>query len=194
MLKLAFIHLRRPGRLPAAVTALACTAGAIAGPSAAATSSSVNATIPVAAQIKSVAISPSTITFANCGPSGNLGSGQQLLFPNGTCSAPGISVGNNGTVPEAILVEGTSAVPSDNGTPWVLSATKTPPTDSYALTLLGSTQIFLASGPQTDANAPNGGVSVLPGTNDIEAPQIYGPSASTDPSTTFTATVTWIAS
>lgn len=175
------------------VAAASVAAAVVALPAAADTSSSVTATIAVAPQIKSVKLSTSSLTFGSCGTQGNLGTATALQFPNGTCSASSVNVASDGTLPEAILVQGAPAIPTDNGTPWVLAgSTTTPGTDNYTLKLTGSSTVWLSSAPQSDLNAGAGG-SVLPGSTYSENPQLYGPAASTDQSTSFSTTVTWIA-
>jgi hypothetical protein len=85
--------------------------------------------LSVVPTIRSVTVSPDTVTFGDCtGGSGDTNSvGTSLGYPNGSCSVGLVGVNQsfpitvtyNG-IPGKVFVSGSSAVPADNGASWKL--------------------------------------------------------------------------
>src|SRR2546423_8698135 len=84
--------LHSPRSLLTLVGVIAFTA-ASAAPAAAATSGSINLTIPVA--IYSLTIDPAAGTFAGCVSNDEFTQTSGLIFPNGVCRAPAPTEGTN---------------------------------------------------------------------------------------------------
>jgi hypothetical protein len=92
-------------------------------------SGTTTAHLKVVPTIRSVTVSPGSVTFGDCsGGSGFTNSTQGSLgYPNGSCTVG--SIGVNQTfpitvtytgIPGSVYVSGSAAVPSDNGTQWTL--------------------------------------------------------------------------
>lgn len=157
----------------------------VVSPAPSGSNASLTATVSVAGQFKSVTVSTNSETFANC--SGGSSSGATLGFPNGNCSTPSFEVTNNGSVPESLDVQATNATPSDGGTPWsLITSEASPGQDQFRLS---NQDAFLSTTPAPDTAAgtlqPNGVAN--------ESLTLTGPSASSDPSNTFSTAVTWTA-
>ena len=146
---------------------------------------SLTATVAVASQFKSVTVSTANETFVNC--SGGSSSGSTLGFPNGGCDTAPFNVTNNGTVPESVDVQATNALPSDGGTPWsLIGPASTPGQDQF--------QLRNQSGDLSSTPAPDGVAGTLqPNSAAGEYLSLTGPSASSDPSGSFSTAVTWTA-
>lgn len=199
-------------RLFAAVVAALVAAAAIpAGLAFADSSGSVTETIHTG--LLSVTLSTSSVDL--CSASDPLG------FPNGACNSPNITI-TNGTAPADIEVSGSPAAPADAGNPgagpdWTLcgvvagggcngpvdpygSGASYPGQDQYSELPFGqnydATGVVLTNSPQCDTAfevGPTGGCAATPGQAQTEFIGMTGPSASTDPSSTFTTTVSWTA-
>ncbi|HEX6488363.1 MAG TPA: hypothetical protein VF137_05740 [Candidatus Dormibacteraeota bacterium] len=179
---------------------------------------SVTATIDIA--VRSVTVTPSTITYGNCVD----GSGQSTatgLVAGGACNTGATTITiTNGPVGGTIDVNGADAIPSDNGTHWTLcggngapnctgsSNPTQPPYPIFAGNLPGPNQFA----EETNSTAANGG-TILSGTPQCdrafanpavctatagqvatgEVLTLWGPQSWTDPSLTFTTVVTWTA-
>jgi hypothetical protein len=181
----------------------------------AATTGANTATLTVAPPaVRSLTVTPSTSTFANCSGS----NASQLAIPNGTCSVGtvatsvtgGVTV-TNGSVPGEVFVNGGNAVPSDAGTPWTLAGTiwigssvPTPGANQYDeattdYSTNGSGQIFTSFANTAicdhsfSPNAvPGGSCTASAGQVGQEALDLVGPSSSTDAGP-FSITTTWTA-
>jgi hypothetical protein len=208
------------GRATLGTTLFATLLALIAAPLAASAASSATATINVAPPpVKSVTVSPTTLTYASCG-SGNSGTASQLPFPSGECNTQSYSVTNSGNVSEQISVQGADAVSSGTGTHtnWTLcssfSGDQSPPPACTGVGALSgnfpgqnqfeeevnSSPVFieLSNSPQCDLSfgARSGTTCASAAANASRSPwlQMIGPASSTDPSLTFTTTVTYTAS
>ena len=142
-----------------------------------------------------------TLTSGTSTPAG-------LVFPNGFCQTqqPAVTI-TNGAVADQIYVNGANAIPSDNVTPWTLcnggGAVSVPCTGSDGnpgqnqyleenFSQEGAT--FLTNTPACDwAWEGVDECTASVGQEESEGLEMVGPSAPTDPSSTFTAVVTWTA-
>jgi hypothetical protein len=133
-----------------------------------------------------------------------------LTFPNGSCTSSSITI-TNGAVPANIEVNGADAVPSDGGTSWTLCSSGGPapactlPTaqgqDQFSEQTLGKfmgpilANATVNTPPQCDTafDSSAQGCTASAGQVGNERIQLVGPSASTDPSLTFSTSVTWTA-
>jgi hypothetical protein len=196
--------------------------------SSAATSGPVNAqlnvtstTMPPPPHVRSITVSPSTVTYGNC----DFNPGQaNLTFPNGECSttvspgvgqAAGITI-TNGTATGHIDVQTSNFVPSDSGTSWtpcvsdssVSTAPKcTGPAGSGTFRYPGVNEFasstndvglttggpYLGTSPACDTQFDAGDCAAAANASTTEALEMTGPSSSTDSSLSFTQTVTWTA-
>lgn len=198
------------GRL--VVAAAAALGSAVAAePAAANADGSTTATIDVA--VRSVTVSPTAVTYSPCFDDNGTSTGSVLVPPDGACGAGPLTV-TNGGAPSNIEVNGSDAVPVDNGTHWVLCGSASPATscaqgaftpgqDQY----LEQTEHYLASGsPRSgpflsnspacdtafgDPSAPS--CAAAPNQATQETLGMTGPSSSTDPSGTFSTVITWTA-
>lgn len=210
---------RRAGLLASAVAVGAI--GLAAPPAFADSSGTANFSLNVLPQVYSVTVSQSVSTFGNC--SGGNSTQGQIGFPNGSCDAgtvavvsgfqPAVTITNTG-VAGKIDISGQNAVPADNGTPWTLctvnvtgptlcSNSSNPGQDQYAL--FGAAYNERAGIPNVldtpscdqlfdvNANSATGGCTATTGQQGTESLQLQGPSASTDPSSSWTLGVTWTA-
>lgn len=167
----------------------------------------VTASIPVVAPVvRSVNVSPVSVTYASCTKAdGSTAAG--VTFPNGTCSTPAVTVTNSG-VAANVHVQGADAVPTDNGTHWTLcnstascsgplqGGTSRPGTDQYAEQTASATFASgtdLSASPQCDKAFNAGGCAATAGQASIETVRLVAPQSSSDPSTSFSTTLTWIA-
>lgn len=201
--------------LAAATVALVTTVSASA-----ATPASLNVTLSTVAQaVKSVTISPTSTSYTNClyGTS----TPQQLGFPDAMCAGASPITVTNGATTADILINGADMVPADNGTHWRLcsyiggdtpvctggqpSGPQVPGVDEYVETTSPSTGFPLAApfgpGPffalktTTTCDRAGVGCAAAPGAQATEYLALAaGPSSSTDPSTSWSTSVTWTAS
>jgi hypothetical protein len=183
-------------------------------------SGSVNAHLSVVPTIRSVTVSPGSVSFGNCtGGAGDTSStGTQMGYPNGTCSV-GTS-GPNGSFPVTIkytglpgrvYVEGSNASPSDNGTSWSLcipggqpactGGQGKPGPDQYTVeTFAGqvaSPAVMTGTLVCDGEFDPGGGCTASPAEfksqSQSEGVQLTGPSTWDDHSTAWSLTITWTA-
>lgn len=183
-------------------------------------SSATTGHLKVVPTIRSVTVTPGTVTFGNCtGGSGATNSSEQAMgYPNGSCSVGAIGV--NETFPIAVsytglpgnvYVSSSNAVPADGGTPWSLCSPQGKPSCTGGQGLPGSDQYMIMNfAPQV----PNATVLTTTSTCDAEfdpgggctaSPQEFakqtqhegllltGPRTWDDHSTSWTLTVTWTA-
>ena len=162
--------------------------------------------------VTSVTLSVGSTSYTNCTYGSSTST--QLGFPNGACQAAGSPITvTNGTAPATITVNGADMVPADNGTHWALGGTPgptptgdcpfTPGADQYCETLAPGPGYD--SGPQELLQPYNvlgntatrdplfSSIITPPGQAVPEFLAMTGPSSSTDPSNSFTTTVTWTA-
>src|SRR5262249_25604197 len=146
----------------------------------------------------------------------------QLGFPNAACAGASPITITNGTTPANILVNGADMIPADNGTHWTLcmhgGLADPPACTGDPLGPPGSTQLPGANeyeettspnpgGPLDNtgpgpwsflANTPRGDVSfagtAAAGAQATDYLYITGPKSSSDPSTSWSTSVTWTAS
>jgi hypothetical protein len=92
-------------------------------------SGTTTAHLKVVPTIRSVTVSPGSVTFGDCsGGSGYTNSTQSSLgYPNGSCTVGAIGVNESVPItvtytglPGSVYVSGSSAIPADNGTEWTL--------------------------------------------------------------------------
>jgi len=202
-------RLRLVGGAAAALLAMAI----VAVPAGAASNGSAIGTVTVA--VRSVSVSPDAFSYDNCTSNGTPVVG--LVVPHGVCStAPQALTLTLGAVPSHLQVAATSFTPSDGGNAWGLCSTgvygPSPGICSVQLAPVtyapGTDEAVLDvfeydSGTQTQdleiCNCvpffswdPTAGL--LPGGfTDSASAQVTGPATSTDPSVTFSNTITWIA-
>ncbi|HXW59807.1 MAG TPA: hypothetical protein VEJ23_10065 [Solirubrobacteraceae bacterium] len=169
--------------------------GAVAIPTGASASGVLQATIPVTPStvIKSVTISPTSVTFGES--PGTCTQDQstttKLQFPNGVCTAPKVTVTDNGSgTNEQISVNGADAVPSDMGTNWALTSNTSPGSNEYRVSNGGAALTTTATCDSDFTQC----ASVSPNSSQAETLTLTGPTSSTDQSTSFSTQVTWTAS
>lgn len=106
-------------------------------------SGTTTAHLKVVPTIRSVTVSPGSVTFGNCsGGSGHTNSTQNALgYPNGSCTVGAIGVNETFPIsvtytgiPGSVYVSGSDAVPSDNGTEWTLCSPPGSPASQTACT------------------------------------------------------------
>jgi hypothetical protein len=187
----------RRGRRAATAAVLSAAAIVATGVTALA-GNSITATINVAPPaVKSVTVSVSTLTYSTC--SGGSSTSTQLGFPNGACNAAAYTVTNGSTAAE-IDVTGADAVPSSGGTKhWVLVSSLAPGVDQYRELVhnasAGPNSPTLSNSAQCDTNfvPSTNPCTDAAGATSSEIAFLTGPSSSTDPSSTFTTTITYTA-
>jgi hypothetical protein len=185
--------------------------GVWATPALAATTGSSTATIDVAPEVLSLTVSPETVSFSSCTFYTGTGSvsGSALQFPNGTCDVGtgaggaeddlvtgGVTITNTGVAGD-IDVNGADAIPSDDGTPWILqpSTDGLPGVNQFNLWTAWVYTTNLGTTPACDDafNAPDTGCGATAGQSQEEEIELRGPSSSTDTSSVFTTIITWTA-
>jgi hypothetical protein len=175
-------------------------------------------TVPV---VRSVTVSPAKGAFTDC-RGGNAGDNTastrgELGYPNGRCwyGQPEphgrfpITITNTG-IASQIDVSGESAYPSDNGDQWSLCNTghspvtlctgtghKAPGTDQYKLENFspdnGVNSAGITGAWLCDRQFGQGGTcTALQGTFQTEGFELVGPATTTDNSTSWTVTITWM--
>ncbi len=175
-------------------------------------------TVPV---IRSVTVSPAKATFSNCSggdPANNTGSTTgKLGYPNGHCwygkPEPGgsfpITISNTGIAAQ-IDVAGSAAYPADNGTEWrlcnagdnpVVTCTghdkSAPGVDQYLVVNFSPDNSQNAAGiadtPLCDHQfGQSGSCKAVQGSFQTEGLELIGPASTSDNSTGWTVTVTWM--
>jgi hypothetical protein len=183
-------------------------------------SGSVNAHLSVVPTIRSVTVSPGSVSFGNCtGGQGDTASVKnQMGYPNGTCSV--ITSSANANLPVTITytglagrvyVSGSSAVPSDNGTNWSLCNPGGQPTCTGGQGEPGEDQYTVETSADEVASAAaltgnlvcdsefdtGGGCAATPAEfksqSQNEGIKLIGPRTWDDHSTSWSVTVTWTA-
>jgi hypothetical protein len=180
--------------------------------------------LKVVPTIRSVTVSPGSVTFGDCsGGSGYTNSTQNSLgFPNGSCTVGAIGVNETFPItvtytgiPGSVYVNGSDAVPADNGAEWSLCSPPGSPAGQTACTgtqgLPGDNQYMvmnfagavenagvLTKTPACDKEfASHGGCGATPQEfqNQVqhEGLLLTGPRSWNDHSTSWTVTVTWTA-
>ncbi|HEY1625282.1 MAG TPA: hypothetical protein VGG16_15940 [Streptosporangiaceae bacterium] len=106
-------------------------------------SGSTTAHLKVVPTIRSVTVSPGSVTYGNCsGGSGYTNSaGNTLGYPNGSCTVGTIGVNESFPItvtytgiPGSVYVSGSGAAPADNGTGWTLCSPPGSPQGQSACT------------------------------------------------------------
>ena len=99
--------------------------------------------LKVVPTIRSVTVSPGSVTFGDCsGGSGYTNSTQNALgYPNGSCTVGAIGVNQTFPItvtytgiPGSVYVSGSNAVPADNGADWTLCSPPGSPAGQTACT------------------------------------------------------------
>ena len=189
--------------------------GALRRPSSVA-GNSTTASLSVVPTTLSVTVSPGTTKFGNCSGGGAPASTPTALgYPNGRCSVgmPGaagsfpITISNKGKAAD-IYVNGSNAVPSDNGTHWRLcnqgahpavactGPAGLPGADQYVAENFasgGQNPNGLTDAPACDDEFVSPGCSATTGQSQSEGIELIGPTQSADTSTSWTVTITWTA-
>jgi hypothetical protein len=206
---------RRTWRAPVVAAAASAFAIAVATALPASADSSGSSTATVNIAVRSITVSPGTTTFDTCVNNTDQSTGSALTFPNGICqtsSANQVTI-TNGTNPGHIDVQGSDAIPSDNGTHWTLCGGTGGPTCTGSSGgfcgpshLLGGQDQFqecdvsgsdslspiLTTAPQCDTGFA-AACAASAGQSQVEILGMDGPTASTDTSTSFTTVWTWTA-
>jgi len=181
-------------------------------------SASVNLSLTTVPTVRSVTVSPASVTFGNC--TGGLASQNthstagKLGFPNGHCLVglvnPGfypITVTNTG-IASAIYVNGSSANPFDDGNQWSLCNQdgdgaekckrddgRLPGPDQYMVenfSAVGEQKAGIRGTPSCDLEfGASGNCLAVQGASQGEGIELIGPFFSTDTSTKWTMTITW---
>jgi|SRR5580698_8125011 hypothetical protein len=179
--------------------------------------------LSVVPTIRSVTVSPGTVTFGNCtGGSGDTNSlGSSLGYPNGSCSVGMFGVNESFPItvtytgiPGKVFVSGSAAVPADNGAQWKLcspnsssngcsGANGLPGEDQYMVMNYApgvANAGVLTTTPSCDADfdaVPAGGCSASPPELQSQVQHegllLTGPETWDDHSTSWTIYVTWTA-
>jgi hypothetical protein len=205
----------------AAAVVLAGCGSSTAPPSGAGKAASINLSLNTVPVIRSVTVSPVKGTFSNCS-GGNAGANTastsaRLGYPNGRCwygkpeprgSFP-ITITNTG-IASQIDVYGSSANPADDGDQWSLCNVGSSP----AVTCTGASKrepgsdqyLVVNFSPDDNPNADgvtgnplcdhqfgeSGSCRAIQGSFQTEGLELIGPSSTTDNSTSWTVTVTWM--
>jgi hypothetical protein len=178
-------------------------------------SGSTNATVNVLPIITSITVSPDSETFGNCrnGSSPNSSTSKLLGYPNGQCTVGNlkkntypITIKNTG-IPAFIWVSASNAVPADHGTAWQLCSPLSKVTCTGTGAKPGAEQFeaWTASTGEVStygltahaacdyAFQANSGCTAGRNQSRTEGLKLIGPESFTDPSPSFTVTVTWLA-
>ncbi len=162
--------------------------------------------------IRSITVSPPTVTFKGC--SGGSSTSTVLGFPSGQCNTNNSAITvTNGPTAGHIFVGGADAVPSSGSTHWTLCGQSGPPLcsgpnggsgplpgkDQYNINRFasGTPANDLTTTPRCDLNFNVSGDPCLAAASQSNASAelmtLFGPTVSTDASSVFTTTVTWMA-
>jgi hypothetical protein len=160
--------------------------------------------------LRSVTVSPPTLVYGNCTDANGKATGNSLVA-GGACSTGGTTLTiTNGPLAGTIDVQGSDAIPADNGTHWTLCSPnggaactgtgQAPGVDQFreSMVLLPPLTLDLQASPQCDIAFAVIGVSgnCTAQPNQVSTTEqlgLRGPSSSTDSSTSFTTTITWTA-
>jgi hypothetical protein len=178
-------------------------------------SGSTNATVNVLPTITSITVSPDSETFGHChgGSSPNSSTSTLLGYPNGECTVGNlkkntypITVKNTG-IPAFIRVSASNAKPADHGAVWKLCS----PQSSVTCTGTGGKpgaeqfQAWTAATGEVNSNGltanpacdyafdASNGCTAGRNQSRTEGLKLIGPESFTDPSTSWTVTITWLA-
>jgi hypothetical protein len=178
--------------------------------------------LSVVPTIRSVTVSPGSVTFGNCtGGGGYTNSvGTSMGYPNGSCSVGLVGINESFPItvtytgiPGDVFVNGSSAVPSDDGKSWALCTPNSTTTCTGGEGLPGTDQYMVSNFAQGVADAgvlttsprcdeefnsqPDGGCSATPpefkSQVQHEGLLLTGPESWSDHSTSWTLSVTWTA-
>jgi hypothetical protein len=179
--------------------------------------------LKVVPTIRSVTVSPGSVTFGDCsGGSGYTNSTQNALgYPNGSCTVGAIGVNQTFPItvtytgiPGSVYVSSSNAVPADNGANWTLCSPPGSPGQTActgAQGLPGDDQYMVMNFAQAVENAgvltttpacdkefgTNGGCAATPREFQSQVQHeglvLTGPKSWSDHSTSWTMTVTWTA-
>jgi hypothetical protein len=204
-----------------AAAALAGCGSSAEPPAGAGKSASINLSLNTVPVIRSVTVSPAKATFGDCsgGSSGaNTASASgKLGYPDGRCwygkPEPGgqfpITITNTG-IASQIDVSGGSAFPADNGDQWKLCNTgsdaavnctgrndNVPGPDQYLVETFSPENNpdtgGITGAPQCDHQfAQAGSCQAVQGSFGTEGLELIGPESTTDNSTRWTVTITWM--
>jgi hypothetical protein len=177
-------------------------------------SSSTTATLNVIPSTRSITVSPGDVTFDHCsgGNSDNPSTATQLGYPNATCSvgrvkahrALPITIDNTG-IKAKIEVSASNAMPSDNGTQWRLcgppgrlacTSDSLPGVNQFEAWIIakGVPRAGLTADPVCDSDfSASTGCMAARGQSGNEGIDLRGPESFSDPSTSWTITITWTA-
>jgi len=198
-----FSHTTRRLRLLSAGAAVAAVlVGSALSASAVAASDTGSVSETISVGVRSLTVSPGSISECTAGA--------PMTFPNGACISAGVSI-TNGAAGGHVDINGANAEPADGGYPWTLcgpglTATCSgsgglPGQDQYRQQTLGASSVagpYFGNAPICDT-AFDGTVSgtadctSTPGQVGNETVEVWGPSSSTDQSSTFTSSITWTA-
>lgn len=181
---------------------------------------SISLSLKTVPTIRSVTVSPARATFGDCSrgsaAANTLSTRTKLGYPNGICwfgsltatSYP-ILITNTG-IASYVYVEGSQASPADGGDSWSLCNVGSQPAvtckgkdgampgvDQYLLRNFGPdglpNRAGLTGNPVCDHEfSTQGGCWASQGQFQNEGVELIGPSASTDNSTSWTVTITWM--
>jgi hypothetical protein len=209
-----------PAAMLALVGGLAAC-GSTPAPPGAGTAASVNLSLTTVPTIRSVTVSPASARIGDCSgglASNNTKSTTKKLgYPDGRCwfGKPGangifpITVTNKGIASD-IYVSGSSASPADNGTGWTLcNIGRNPAVEcSGRFHLVPGTDQYLLRNFSPLDKPDYGGLTDSPscdhvfgvshsclatqGTSQVEGIELIGPASSSDNSTQWTVTITWM--
>jgi hypothetical protein len=200
------------------VTGLAACGGTPAPPGAG-QASSINLSLTTVPTIRSVTVSPAKAQFGNCsgGRAGDdtASAGNKLGYPDGRCwygsptgSFP-ITITNTGIASD-IYVSGSSAIPADGGTGWILCNIGNDPavactgrhhlipgTDQYLVRNFSPVDKpdygGVSDNPACDHEfGPSHGCLAAQGVFQTEGVELIGPKSSSDNSTRWSVTITWM--
>jgi len=195
--------------------------GTKAAPPGAGTAENINLSLTTVPTTRSIKVSPGNAQIGDChgGLAGNdtKSTTKKLGFPDGKCfyGKPGangifpITITNTGIASD-IYVSGSTAIPEDNGTGWRLCNVGEDPAHACTgrLHLVPGTDQYLVRNFSPVDKPDYGGLTDTPscdhvfrvshgclatqGTFQTEGIELIGPSSSTDTSTKWTVTITWM--
>jgi hypothetical protein len=195
--------------------------GSTPSPQGAGTAASLNLAVRTVPTIRSVTVSPGNAQIGDCkgglASKNTKSTTKELGFPDGRCwfGKPGpngifpITITNTG-IASNIYVSGSGATPADNGTGWALCNIGTDPSvvcSGRFHLVPGTDQYLLRNFSPLDKPDYGGltdnpvcdhvfGVShsclAIEGTSQTEGIELIGPASSSDNSTHWTVTITWM--
>lgn len=174
-------------------------------------SGSISVSLTTVPTVRSVTISPSHATFADCkggdGGANTRSAGSKLGFPNGTCLVKSKIVITNSGIASDIDISGSGAQPADGMPGWSLCNTgdhaavactgqrHRPGPDQYEVVnfgTFGTLRDGITDAPRCDRIlGPEGSCWATQGLAVTEGLKLIGPQWSSDTSTNWTVTITW---